>query len=124
MAAATLTNLTPDNPRIDAAPQFSPDGKTVLFTRQQLPTVAGELQRLWRHNLADNRNTPLTAALDLSIDDIAFAADGRKLWLQAESQGRVPLFVMRADGSGFATGVRRRQQYGTGQRRRPAGVPA
>ncbi len=97
-----LQNLTPDNPRIDTSPRFSPDGKTVLFTRQQLPTIAGELQRLWRHNLADGRNTPLTAALDLSIDDIAFAADGRKLWLQAEQQGRVPLFVMRPDGSGFA----------------------
>jgi len=99
--SGTLTNLTPDNPRMDAAPQFSPDGKTVLFTRQQLPTVAGELQRLWRHTLADKSNTPLTAAVDLSIEDIAFSADGRKLWLQAESQGRVPLFVMRADGSGF-----------------------
>ena len=61
--------------------------RAVLFTRQQLPTVAGELQRLWRHDLADDRNTPLTAAVDLSIDDIAFAADGRKLWLQAEQPG-------------------------------------
>jgi dipeptidyl aminopeptidase/acylaminoacyl peptidase len=97
-----LRNLTPDNPRSDIAPRFSPDGKTVLFTRQRLRTSAGELERLWRHTLADGRNTPLTAALDLSIDEIAFSADGRKLWLQAEQQGRVPLFVMRADGSGFA----------------------
>jgi dipeptidyl aminopeptidase/acylaminoacyl peptidase len=96
-----LRNLTPDNPRIDAAPHFSPDGKAVLFTRQQLPTIAGELQRLWRHELSNGRNTPLTAGLDLSIDDIAFSSDGRKLWLQAEQQGRVPLFAMRADGSGF-----------------------
>ncbi len=97
-----IQNLTPENPRIDTSPRFSPDGKSVLFTRQQLPTIAGELQRLWRHDLADGRNTPLTAALDLSIDAFAFAADGRKLWLQAEQQGRVPLFIMRIDGSGFA----------------------
>lgn len=97
-----LQNLTPENSRIDTAPRFSPDGKAVYFTRQQLPTIAGELQRLWRHDLASGRNTPLTAGQDLSIDGIAFAADGRKLWLQAEQQGRVPLFTMRADGSGFA----------------------
>ena len=94
-------NLTPDNPRIDGDPHFSPDGKAVLFTRQQLPTTSGELQRLWRHELADGRNTPLTSELDLSIDDIAFSSDGRRLWLQAEQQGRVPLFAMRVDGSGF-----------------------
>ena len=96
-----LRNLTTDNPRIDGDPHFSPDGKAVLFTRQQLPTTSGELQRLWRHELADGRNTPLTSELDLSIDDIAFSSDGRRLWLQAEQQGRVPLFTMRVDGSGF-----------------------
>ncbi|MES2683839.1 MAG: S9 family peptidase [Pseudomonadota bacterium] len=96
-----LTNLTADNPRFDDAPQFSPDGKSLLFTRQQLPTTAGEIKRLWRHTLADGRNTLLSGEIDLSIDDIAFSADGRMLWLQAEQQGRVPLFRMRADGSGF-----------------------
>lgn len=96
-----LTNLTADNARIDDAPQFSPDGKSLVFTRQQLPTIAGEIKRLWRHTLADGRNTLLTGGIDLSIDDVAFSADGRTLWLQAEQQGRVPLFRMRADGSGF-----------------------
>jgi dipeptidyl aminopeptidase/acylaminoacyl peptidase len=97
-----LRNLTADNARIDTAPRFSPDGKSVLFLRQQLPTIAGELQRLWRHDLASGRNTPLTAGLDLSIDGIAFSADGRRLWLQAEQRGRVPVFEMGADGRGFA----------------------
>ena len=96
-----LENLTPDNPRIDDAPQFSPDGKSLLFTRQQLPTIAGEIKRLWRHTLADGRNTLLSGDIDLSIDDVAFSADGRTLWVQAEQQGRVPLFKMRSDGSGF-----------------------
>jgi dipeptidyl aminopeptidase/acylaminoacyl peptidase len=96
-----LRNLTPENPRTDIAPRFSPDGKSVLFTRQQLPTIAGELQRLWRHDLATGRSTPLTDKQDLSIEEFAFAADGRRLWLQAEQQGRVPVFAMKADGSGF-----------------------
>jgi dipeptidyl aminopeptidase/acylaminoacyl peptidase len=99
--SGTLRNLTPENPRNDIAPRFSPDGKSVLFTRQRLPTIAGELRRLWRHDLATGRSTPLTDNQDLSIEEFAFAADGRRLWLQAEQQGRVPVFTMKADGSGF-----------------------
>lgn len=97
--SGAMKNLTPDNPRSDDAPRFAPDGKSLLFVRQVLPSSAGELRRLWRHGLSDGRNTPLTAAVDLSIDEAAFSADGRQLWLIAEDQGRVPLFRMRADGS-------------------------
>jgi len=99
--SAAPRNLTPDNPRMDDAPQFSPDGRSLVFSRQQLPTIAGELQRLWRHDLATGRNTLLTKDIDLSIDGVAFSADGRSLWLQAEDQGRVPLFSLRADGQGL-----------------------
>ena len=96
-----LKNLTADNSRNDDAPRFAPDGQSLVFVRQVLPTSAGELRRVWRHSLADGRNTPLTATVDLSIDEMAFSADGRTLWLQAEDRGQVPVFRMRADGSGF-----------------------
>lgn len=96
--------LTADNVRVDDAPRFAPDGKSLLFVRQTLPLppYAGVSRKLWRHDLASGRNSPLTVDVDLSIDDVAFSADGGSLWLQAEKDGRVPLFRMRADGSGFA----------------------
>ncbi|MDO9452998.1 MAG: S9 family peptidase [Stagnimonas sp.] len=99
--SGTLKNLTPDNARSDDAPVFAPDGQSLVFLRQVLPTSAGELRRLWRHTLSDGRNTPLTADVDLSIEDVAFSADGRTLWMQAEDKGAVPVFRMRADGAGF-----------------------
>jgi dipeptidyl aminopeptidase/acylaminoacyl peptidase len=99
--SGTLKNLTPDNVRNDDAPHFSPDGRTLLFVRQVLPTQAGELRRLWQHTLADGRNAPLTARLDLSIEEAHFSSDGRSIYFQAEEQGRVPLFSMRADGTGL-----------------------
>lgn len=98
-----MDKLTADNPRNDDAPRFAPDGKSLLFTRQVLPIApySGELRRLWRHDFNSGRKTPLSAGINLGIDDVAFSADGRALWLQAEKQGRVPLFTMRADGTGF-----------------------
>ena len=95
-------NLTPDNPYGDDSPRFSPDGRSVLYTRVATANSQGELRRLWRVSLADRRATPVTAAIDLSIDDIAFSADGQRLWLQAEDRGVVPVFAMNANGSGFA----------------------
>lgn len=95
--------LTADNTRNDDLPRFSADGKSLFFVRQALPLppFAGVSRRLWRHDFASGRNTPLSDAIDLSFDDIAPAADGT-LWLQAEKAARVPLFRMAADGSGFA----------------------
>jgi dipeptidyl aminopeptidase/acylaminoacyl peptidase len=96
-----LRNLTADNARIDDAPRFTPDGKALLFVRQVLPIApfSGESRRLWRHDLGDGRNAPVLAGSDLSIDDVAFAADGRTLWLQAEREGRVPVLQLARDAT-------------------------
>lgn len=93
-----LTNLTADNPYSDDFPRFTPDGRAVLYTRVATANSQGELRRLWRVSLADRKTTPLTAAIDLSIEDVAFSADGRRLWLQAEDRGMVPVFAMEAEG--------------------------
>ena len=96
--SGTLTNLTPDNRYGDDSPRFSPDGRSVLYTRVATANSQGELRRLWQVSLADRKSTPLTDAIDLSIEDVAFSADGRRLWLQAEDRGMVPVFAMDAAG--------------------------
>ena len=100
--SGAITNLTPDNRYGDDSPHFAPDGRSVLYTRVATANSQGELRRLWRVSLGDRKAAPVTTGLDLSIDDIAFSADGRRLWLQAEDGGRVPVFAMNADGTGFA----------------------
>ncbi len=97
-------NLTTDNVRGDDEPRFAPDGKSLLFVRQVLPAApgSGESQKLWRHTFADGRTTPVTAQIDLSIGGIAFSDPAGALWLQAEEQGRVPVFAVDAKGAGLA----------------------
>ncbi len=99
--SGAFVNLTPDNPYGDDNPQFAPDGRSVLYTRVANANSMGELRRLWQVSLANRKSTPLSAGIDLSIDDIAFSADGQRLWVQAEDRGRVPVFAMNADGSGM-----------------------
>ncbi len=100
-ASAAPRNLTADNPGSDGNAAFSPDTAWLAYTRTESTIHNGEFRKLWRHDLATGKNTPLTEAIDLSWDEIKFAADGRSLWLTAEDKGFVPLFRLNADGTGL-----------------------
>ncbi len=99
--SGTKKNLTADNAGADGSPLFAPDGKSLVFTRTETPYYSGEFAKLWRHDLGSGKNTPLTEALDYSIGDVQFSADGRTLWLTAEDKGVVPVFRLNADGTGL-----------------------
>lgn len=94
-------NLTADNPGRDAGAVFAPDGRSFLYLRTEGAIHNGESARLWRHDLASGRNTPLTEALDYSFERVQWAPDGRTLWLLAEDKGVVPVFKLSADGTGL-----------------------
>lgn len=94
-------NLTPENKAEDASPAFSPDGKFVYFKREKNPYSNGEFAKLWRHELATGKNTPVTADRDYVPADIAFSPDGKTLWMTAEEKGASTVFRMNPDGSDF-----------------------
>jgi dipeptidyl aminopeptidase/acylaminoacyl peptidase len=100
--SGTLTNLTADNAGADGSPLFAPDGRSLVFTRTETPYYSGELAKLWRHDLASGKNTPLTEALDYGIGEVQFSADGKTLFVTAEDKGVVPVFRLNADGTGLA----------------------
>ncbi len=93
-------NLTADNSGSDSTPVFSPDGKFLVFARTPTSIHNGESRRVWRHDLATGKNTPLTAQHDWSFDEIKFSPDGAHLWLTAEEKGLLPIFRLALDGSG------------------------
>ncbi|MCM2274729.1 MAG: S9 family peptidase [Candidatus Didemnitutus sp.] len=99
--SGTLKNLTTDNPAGDDSPKFSPDGQSIYYSRLDVPYYCGEFEKLWRHDLATGRNTPVSETLDYALSDPEFSADGRTLWLTAEDRGVVPVFKLNADGTGL-----------------------
>ena len=99
--SGALRNLTADNKGNDGSPVFAPDGKSLLYARTETTIHNGESSRLWRHDFGAGKNTLLTKALDYSFAEFAFDADGKTLWLTAEEKGAVPLFRLRADGTGL-----------------------
>ena len=97
----TLRNVTTDNVGDDSSPTFAPDGRTLVFTRRKIPYGNGEVGKLWRHEVATGKNTPLTEAVDLSLGSVEFSADGATLWVTAEDKGVVTVFKLKADGTGI-----------------------
>jgi dipeptidyl aminopeptidase/acylaminoacyl peptidase len=99
--SGAMRNITEGNPGDDSGPTFSPDGHSIIFTRLKTPYYNGESGKLYSHDLAAGTNTALTEAIDLSLSSVQFAADGSTLWFTAEDKGVVPVFRLKADGSGL-----------------------
>jgi dipeptidyl aminopeptidase/acylaminoacyl peptidase len=96
-----MKNITSANPGRDSQATFAPDGKALLYLRTETAYHNGESARLWRHELATGKNTPLTEALDYSFEQVKYTTDGEVLWLLAEDKGVVPVFKMNPDGTGL-----------------------
>jgi dipeptidyl aminopeptidase/acylaminoacyl peptidase len=99
--SGAMQNLTADNKGNDVQPRFTPDGKALIYARTKSPYYNGEFHHLWRHDMATGSNTPLTEALDYSLEEVKFSADGKTLWVTAEDKGVMPVFKFNADGTGF-----------------------
>jgi dipeptidyl aminopeptidase/acylaminoacyl peptidase len=99
--SGTMRNITEGNPGDDSSPRYTPDGRSIVFTRLKTPYYNGESGKLYRHDLATGGNTQLTEAIDHSIAGVEFSPDGTTMWFTAEDKGVVPVFRMKADGSGL-----------------------
>ena len=101
--SGTRKNLTPENKGDDSGAVFAPDGRSLVFKRQETPYYNGEFQKLWRHDLASGKNTPVTDHLDYSIGEVAFSPDGKTIWLTAEDKGHTSIFRLSPDEKNLAT---------------------
>ncbi|MFZ1687755.1 MAG: S9 family peptidase, partial [Flavobacteriales bacterium] len=99
--SGTLRNVTTENPGDDSGPTFAPDGRSIVFTQLKDTIYNGEVGKLWRHDLSTGKNTPLTESIDLALSGVKFSADGATLWCTAEDKGVVPVFKLKADGTGL-----------------------
>lgn len=96
--SGTPKNITADNEGDDGGAVFSPDGTFLVFGRRETPYYSGEFTKLWRHDVATGRNTPLTEAHDYSFGDVEFSDDGGSLYAAIEDKGVVPVFRLGVDG--------------------------
>ncbi|PKM17135.1 MAG: S9 family peptidase [Gammaproteobacteria bacterium HGW-Gammaproteobacteria-15] len=70
-------NLTTDNQAPDANPSFSPDGKSLAFTRQRIHGFYADTAKLTIYDLANKTSRELAGNWDRSVSNFVWTADSR-----------------------------------------------
>jgi dipeptidyl aminopeptidase/acylaminoacyl peptidase len=82
------------NPAADGLPRFSPDGKWLAYRAQSKAGFEADRWQLMVQDRTSGAPRSLTADFDGSIEDIAWAPDGKQIYFQAEDKGRRPVWVV------------------------------
>lgn len=85
-------NLTGDNQATDTLPAPSPDGKWLAYAAMARPGYEADRQVLMLRDLASGETRKLTEAWDRSVGSIAWAADGKSLYVTAQDVLDHPVF--------------------------------
>lgn len=75
--ANSAQNLTTDNQAPDANPSFSPDGKSLAFTRQRIHGFYADTAKLTIYDLAKKTSRELASNWDRSVSNFVWTADSR-----------------------------------------------
>ncbi|HEV2817569.1 MAG TPA: S9 family peptidase [Allosphingosinicella sp.] len=90
--SAAPTNLTRENEGTDTTPAVSPDGRWLAYTAMARPTYEADRQVIQLRDLRTGRTRALTQAWDRSVNSIAWAPDGRSLYVTAQERLDTPVF--------------------------------
>jgi dipeptidyl aminopeptidase/acylaminoacyl peptidase len=92
-------NLTGSNAATDSAPMFSPDGKALAYSQQDIVGFYGDTQDIVLVNLASGEQNNITEQWDRSASGLVWAADSQGFYGSIDDRGTVRVFYIAADGS-------------------------
>ena len=91
-ASAPPANLTDANDATDTLPVVSPDGRWLAYAAMARPAYEADRQVVQLRNIATGETRALTGDWDRSVGSIAWAPDGRSLYVTAGERLDEPLF--------------------------------
>jgi len=91
-------NITSDNPALDAAPRYSPDGKWIAYGRQSTPRFEADGTRVALFERATGGKRVLTESWDRDAGAADWAPDSQWLYFTAEDRARVSIWRLPVAG--------------------------
>lgn len=89
-------NITPDNQAPDSSPTFSPDGKSLAFSRQKIHGFYADTARLMVYDLAAKTSRELTSNWDRSVSNFVWSNDSRSFFASIDDAGTSRLYQIDA----------------------------
>jgi dipeptidyl aminopeptidase/acylaminoacyl peptidase len=80
-------NITPDNPADDVAPRYSPDGRLLAFSRQQIKGFYADRVRLMLFDRRTRQTRNLTENWDRSADGAVWSPDSDSMFGSIDDAG-------------------------------------
>ncbi len=96
--SSEIRRLTEDNPAWDGQPYYSPDGRYLLFGRNDRPEIAPDFTRLARYDRKSGETSGLTADWDHQPAGWRVTNDGETVVFHAQDSGKRHLYRMSIDG--------------------------
>ncbi|MCL1142189.1 alpha/beta hydrolase family protein [Shewanella gaetbuli] len=85
-------NITADNNAPDANPMFSPDGKTLAFTRQKIQGFYADTAKLMLYDIAKKRFTTLAKDWDRSVGNLVWTPDSKGFYAAIDDAATRKIF--------------------------------
>ena len=104
-------NLTEGMNGYDTMPAFSPDGKYLAWLSMEHDGYESDKNRLFLLDCFTAEKRDLTAAWDYTIDEFAWAPDGRQIFFIAPKDGVAPVFAIDTRTAKVTTLVNEQADY-------------
>lgn len=93
-----MTNITPDNPADDRSPVYSPDGRFILYGRQNLYHFYADNVQMVVYERATKTHRNITAQYDISCEQWIWSKDSRSIFFHAEENAMKSILSISAQG--------------------------
>lgn len=93
-----MLNLTAENEADDVSPVFSPDGKKILYGRQQIGHFYADRVEMIVYEAETKNSQNISGSIDLSMNNWLWSRDGKIIYFDAEYQAMNAIFSIPSTG--------------------------